>query len=83
MSSLFSLIPPGEEEVSLDVLEEAVAEEDLLVDCLTDEELYWLRGSASTTDPTMDEPYLSTLADEVRSVAIDSGLRSPGRTGIT
>ncbi len=76
MSSLFSLIPPGEEEVSLDVLEEAVAEEDLLVDCLTDEELYWLRGSASTTDPTMDEPYLSTLADEVRSVAIDSGLRS-------
>lgn len=76
MSSLFSLIPPGEEEVSLDVLEDAVAAEDVLVDCLTDEELYWLRSSTWEPDPTMDEPYLSTLGDDARSVAIDCGLRS-------
>jgi len=76
VSSLFSLIPPGKEEVSLDALEEAAAREDLLVDCLTDEELYWLRGSSPSNDPTMDEPYLSSLAEEARSVAIDSGLRS-------
>ncbi len=76
MSSLFSLIPPGEEEVSLDALEEAVAVEDVLIDCLTDEELYWLRSSLWDADPTMDEPYLSTLTDDARSVALDSGLRS-------
>ncbi len=76
MSSLFSLIPPGDEEVALDVLEEAVAREDVMVDCLTDEELYWLRGSGASVDPTMDEPYLSSLEDAARSVAIDSGLRS-------
>ncbi len=76
MSSLFTLIPPGQEEVSLDALEEAAVEEDILIDCLTDEELYWLRGDVGHADPTMDEPYLSSLAEEARSVAIDSGLRS-------
>ena len=76
MSSLFTLIPPGDEEVSLDALEAAAAQEDILIDCLTDEELYWLRGEIVHADPTIDEPYLSTLAEEARSVAIDSGLRS-------
>lgn len=73
---MFSLIPPGDEEVSLDVLEDAAGREDILIDCLTDEELYWLRGSLQSPDPTMDEPYLSTMSDEARSVAIDCGLRS-------
>lgn len=74
MTSLFNLI--SGDEVSLDLLEEAAAEEDILIDCLTDEELYWLRGNDANPDPNMDEPYLSGLGGEARSVAIDSGLRS-------
>jgi hypothetical protein len=75
MNSLFSLVSSNND-VSLEDLEDAVAAEDVLIDCLTDEELYWLRNGEATPDPAMDEPYLSTLDERSRQVATDSGLRS-------
>lgn len=75
MNSLFSLVSSNHD-VSLEDLEDAVADEDVLIDCLTDEELYWLRHGEATPDPAMDEPYLSTLDERSRQVATDSGLRS-------
>lgn len=75
MNSLFSIIS-GSDAVDLSVLEAAVFEGDVLIDCLTDEELFWLRQGEASHDPAMDEPYLATLADQARRVATDSGLRS-------
>lgn len=75
MNSLFSLVS-STSDVSLEDLEDAVAEGDVLIDCLTDEELFWLRSGETTSDPAMDEPYLSTLDGASRRVATDSGLRS-------
>lgn len=75
MNSLFSLVSSNTE-VSLADLEEAVLDGDLLIDCLTDEELFWLRHGEATSDPAMDEPYLSSLDERSRQVATDSGLRS-------
>ena len=75
MNSLFSLVSSNHD-VSLEDLEDAVLDGDVLIDCLTDEELFWLRNGESTPDPAMDEPYLSTLDERSRQVATDSGLRS-------
>lgn len=75
MNSLFSLVS-GSANVDLGVLESAAIDGDILIDCLTDEELFWLREGEPSPDPAMDEPYLSTLADDARQVATDSGLRS-------
>lgn len=75
MDSLFSIVASNHD-VSLEDLEDAVIDGDVLIDCLTDEELYWLRNGESTPDPAMDEPYLSTLDERSRQVATDSGLRS-------
>ncbi len=75
MNSLFSLVSSNHH-VSLEDLEDAVLDGDVLIDCLTDEELFWLRHGEATTDPAMDEPYLSTLDAHSRQVATDSGLRS-------
>lgn len=75
MDSLFAIVSSNDD-LSLEDLEDAVAEGDVLIDCLTDEELYWLRNGEATPDPAMDEPYLSTLDERSRQVATDSGLRS-------
>lgn len=76
MTSLFSIVPAGSDSVDLPTLEEAVFSGDVLIDCLTDEELYWLRQREASDDPAMDEPYLSSLDESARRVATDSGLRS-------
>lgn len=76
MTSLFSIVPPGSDTVDLPTLEEAVFSGDVLIDCLTDEELYWLRQREASEDPALDEPYLSSLDESARRVATDSGLRS-------
>ncbi len=75
MNSLFSIVSSNGD-VSLADLEEAVLDGDVLIDCLTDEELFWLRQGEATPDPAMDEPYLSSLDERSRQVATDSGLRS-------
>lgn len=75
MASLFALVSSGVGPVPLERLEAAAADEDLLVDCLIDEELYWLRRGG-VPDPGWDEPYLSSLSDVAREAALDSGLRS-------
>lgn len=75
MDSLFSLVSSNGD-VSLADLESAVMNGDVLIDCLTDEELFWLRHGEATVDPAMDEPYLSSLDERARQVATDSGLRS-------
>lgn len=75
MDSLFSLVSSNDD-VSLADLEDAVLDGDVLIDCLTDEELFWLRHGEVTPDPAMDEPYLSSLDERSRQVATDSGLRS-------
>ncbi len=75
MNSLFSLVS-SKGDVSLTDLEDAVLDGDVLIDCLTDEELFWLRHGEATSDPAMDEPYLSSLDERARQVATDSGLRS-------
>ena len=75
MNSLFSLVS-SDGDVSLADLEGAVLDGDVLIDCLTDEELFWLRHGEATPDPAMDEPYLSSLDERARQVATDSGLRS-------
>lgn len=75
MNSLFSLVS-GSDAVDLGVLEAAAFDGDVLIDCLTDEELFWLRQGETSHDAAMDEPYLSTLAEDARRVATDSGLRS-------
>lgn len=75
MNSLFSLVS-SDGGVSLADLEDAVLDGDVLIDCLTDEELFWLRHGEATPDPAMDEPYLSSLDERARQVATDSGLRS-------
>ncbi len=75
MNSLFSLVS-SDGVVSLADLEDAVLDGDVLIDCLTDEELFWLRHGEATPDPAMDEPYLSSLDERARQVATDSGLRS-------
>lgn len=67
-------MPAGAGPIPLERLEAAAESEDVLVDCLIDEELYWLRGDGSP-DPFYDEPYISTLAEEARAAALDSGLR--------
>jgi len=76
MTSLFSIVPAGSDSVDLPTLEEAVFSGDVLIDCLTDEELYWLRHREASEDPAMDEPYLSSLDESARRIATDSGLRS-------
>ena len=68
-------MPAGAGPIPLERLEAAAETEDVLVDCLIDEELYWLR-SGSEPDPVYDEPYLSGLTGEARAAAIDSGLRA-------
>jgi hypothetical protein len=75
MDSLFSLVS-SDGDVSMADLEDAVLDGDVLIDCLTDEELFWLRHGEATPDPAMDEPYLSSLDERARQVATDSGLRS-------
>lgn len=75
MASLFTLMPAGAGPIPLERLEAAAENEDVLVDCLIDEELYWLR-TAGTADPVHDEPYLSGLSSEARASALDSGLRA-------
>lgn len=75
VASLFSLMPAGSGPIPLERLEAAAAEEDVLVDCLIDEELWWLRRD-DEPDPSWDEPYLSSLGDAARGAAIDSGLRT-------
>ena len=75
MNSLFSIVASNHE-VSMAALEDAVLESDVMIDCLTDEELFWLRNGESSPDPAMDEPYLSTLDSDSRRIATDSGLRS-------
>lgn len=75
MKSLFSIVASNPA-VSLVDLEDAVVESDVLIDCLTDEELFWLRNGEASPDPAMDEPYLSTLDEPSRQIATDSGLRS-------
>lgn len=67
-------MPAGAGPIPLERLEAAAETEDVLVDCLVDEELYWLRAGHQP-DPFYDEPYLSTLAPEARAAALDSGLR--------
>ena len=67
-------MPAGAGPIPLERLEAAAESEDVLVDCLIDEELYWLRGNG-VPDPFYDEPYLSTLSQEARAAALDSGLR--------
>ncbi len=74
MASLFSLMPAGAGPIPLERLEAAAESEDVVVDCLIDEELFWLRAGAEP-DPAYDEPYLSTLAGPARAAALDSGLR--------
>lgn len=76
MTSLFSIVPAGSDTVDLPTLESAAFDGDVLIDCLTDEELFWLRRGGASADPAMDEPYLATLDDPARRVATDSGLRS-------
>lgn len=76
MTSLFSIVPAGSASIDLPTLEEAAFEGDVLIDCLTDEELYWLRRGSVSIDPALDEPYLATLDERARQVATDSGLRS-------
>ncbi len=76
MTSLFSIVPAGSDSIDLPTLEEAAFRGDVLIDCLTDEELYWLRRGTTSVDPAMDEPYLATLDEQSRQVATDSGLRS-------
>ncbi|HVR32662.1 MAG TPA: hypothetical protein VMS74_08130 [Acidimicrobiia bacterium] len=76
MASLFTLMPAGAGPIPLERLEAAADTEDVLVDCLIDEELYWLRTGTADVDPVYDEPYLSGLAAEARRSAIDSGLRA-------
>lgn len=68
-------MPAGSGPIPLERLEAAAAAEDVLVDCLIDEELYWLRAG-DQADPGWDEPYLSSLGHEARAAAIDSGLRA-------
>jgi hypothetical protein len=68
-------MPAGAGPIPLERLEAAAESEDVLVDCLIDEELYWLR-LGSESDPVYDEPYLSALTEEARAAAIDSGLRA-------
>jgi hypothetical protein len=68
-------MPAGAGPIPLERLEAAAETEDVLVDCLIDEELYWLRGEAPA-DPVYDEPHLSGLSDSARAVALDSGLRA-------
>lgn len=75
MNSLFSIVASNQA-VSLDDLGDAVLDSDVMIDCLTDEELYWLRNGESSPDPAMDEPYLSSLDTASRKIATDSGLRS-------
>lgn len=68
-------MPAGAGPIPLERLEAAADAEDVLVDCLIDEELYWLR-SADPADPVYDEPYLSTLSHAAREAALASGLRA-------
>lgn len=68
-------MPAGAGPIPLERLEAAAETEDVLVDCLIDEELYWLRLGLEP-DPVYDEPYLSGLTAEARAAAIDSGLRA-------
>jgi hypothetical protein len=68
-------MPAGAGPIPLERLEAAAETEDVLVDCLIDEELFWLRGG-SEPDPVYDEPYLTGLSGEARSAALDSGLRA-------
>ncbi|MEX2655699.1 MAG: hypothetical protein WD532_11805 [Acidimicrobiia bacterium] len=75
MASLFTLMPAGAGPIPLERLEAAAEAEDVLVDCLIDEELYWLRNG-EPPDPLYDEPYLSGLSTEARAAALDSGLRA-------
>lgn len=75
MNSLFSIVASNQA-VSLDDLEDAVLDSDVMIDCLTDEELFWLRNGETSPDPALDEPYLSTLDGASRRIATDSGLRS-------
>lgn len=75
VASLFSLMPAGAGPIPLERLEAAAETEDVLVDCLIDEELYWLRGGLPA-DPSYDEPHLSSLSNDARRAALDSGLRA-------
>jgi hypothetical protein len=68
-------MPAGAGPIPLERLEAAAETEDVLVDCLIDEELYWLRGGG-VPDPFYDEPYLSGLSELARTAALDSGLRA-------
>jgi hypothetical protein len=68
-------MPAGAGPIPLERLEAAAETEDVAVDCLIDEELFWLRTGAPA-DPAYDEPYLSTLAGQARDAALDSGLRA-------
>lgn len=68
-------MPAGAGPIPLERLEAAAEAEDVLVDCLIDEELYWLRNG-EPPDPLYDEPYLSGLSTEARAAAVDSGLRA-------
>lgn len=68
-------MPAGTGPIPLERLEAAAETEDVLVDCLIDEELYWLRMGPEP-DPVYDEPYLSGLSAEARAAALDSGLRA-------
>ena len=67
-------MPAGTGPIPLERLEAAAETEDVLVDCLVDEELFWLRGEGDP-DPFYDEPYLSTLSPESRAASLDSGMR--------
>ena len=68
-------MPAGAGPIPLERLEAAAETEDVLVDCLIDEELYWLRvGEAA--DPVYDEPNHSGQSERARAVALDSGLRA-------
>jgi hypothetical protein len=68
-------MPAGAGPIPLERLEAAAETEDVLVDCLIDEELYWLRDGRNP-DPLYDEPYLSGLSEASRTAVLDSGLRA-------
>lgn len=68
-------MPAGAGPIPLERLEAAAEAEDVLVDCLIDEELYWLRAGLAA-DAVYDEPYLSRLPSAARDIALDSGLRA-------
>jgi hypothetical protein len=68
-------MPAGAGPIPLERLEAAAETEDVLVDCLIDEELYWLRKGLAA-DTVYDEPYLSRLSNGAREIALDSGLRA-------